>query len=163
MVVIVWMLTRDVMRCDVMVDRLYCEEIEMGEEAPRQIASGLRDFYSLDEMQGRRLIVVCNLKKASLVGFSSSGMVLCAKSEDGRVEFVSPPEGAVIGERVLLEGVPECDPFSPSQVKKYKVWEKVIAPHLRTDAAGVATWQGIPLTTTAGKLTVKSAANSPIS
>lgn len=144
-------------------DKLYCEEIEMGEESPRQIASGLRDYYTLEEMQGRRLIVVCNLKKASLMGFSSSGMVLCAKSEDGRVEFVTPPEDAAIGERITLEGIPSCEPFSASQVKKYKVWEKVIAPHLQTDATGAATWQGIPLLTSAGKLTVKSAINSPIS
>lgn len=135
----------------------------MGEDLPRQIASGLRDFYSLEEMQGRRLVVVCNLKKASLMGFSSSGMVLCAKSADGKVELVTPPEGATVGERVSLEGVPDCDAYSSSQVKKYKVWEKLIAPHLMTDAEGAATWQGTPLVTSAGKLTVVSAVNSPIS
>jgi tRNA-binding EMAP/Myf-like protein len=43
-------------------DKLYCEEIECGEEKPRQIASGLRPHYSLEEMQGRRLLVVSNLK-----------------------------------------------------------------------------------------------------
>ena len=144
-------------------DTLYCEEIEMGEETPRQIASGLRNYYTLEEMQGRRLIVVCNLKKASLMGFSSSGMVLCAKSADGKVEFVTPPEDAPVGERIVLEGVPSSEPYSASQVKKYKVWEKLLAPHLTTDADGVATWQGCPLLTSAGKLTVKSAVNSPIS
>jgi tRNA-binding EMAP/Myf-like protein len=135
----------------------------MGEDAPRQIASGLRDHYTLEEMQNRRLIVVCNLKKASLMGFSSSGMVLCAKSDDGKVEFVTPPEDAAIGERIVLESVPDCEPYSSSQIKKYKVWEKLISPHLRTDAEGVATWQGIALKTSTGKLTVKSAVNSPIS
>lgn len=144
-------------------DKLYCEEIEMGEDAPRQIASGLRDYYTLEEMQGRRLIVVCNLKKASLMGFSSSGMVLCAKSADGKVEFVTPPVDAPVGERIMLEGVSDSDPYSASQVKKYKVWEKLFAPHLTTDADGVATWQGRPLLTSAGNLTVKSAVNSPIS
>jgi tRNA-binding EMAP/Myf-like protein len=143
--------------------RLYCEEIDMGEESPRQIASGLRDYYTLEEMQGQRLIVVCNLKKANLMGFSSSGMVLCAKSPDGKVEFVTPPSDAVIGERICLQGVSTCDPYSASQVKKYKVWEKLIAPHLQTDAEGVATWQGIPLITATGKCTVKSAVSSPIS
>lgn len=144
-------------------DKLYCEEIEMGENEPRQIASGLRDYYTMEEMQGRRLIVVCNLKKASLMGFSSSGMVLCAKSADGKVEFVTPPENAAVGERIVLEGVPSCEPYTASQVKKYKVWEKLIAPHLATDANGVATWQGIPLIASGEKLTVKSAVNSPIS
>ena len=43
-------------------EKLYCEEIDCGEEAPRQIASGLRAHYALEEMQGQRLIVVSNLK-----------------------------------------------------------------------------------------------------
>lgn len=42
--------------------RLYCEEIDVGEEAPRNIASGLVPHYSLGEMKGRRVIVMCNLK-----------------------------------------------------------------------------------------------------
>eukprot|EP01083_Nonionella_stella_P092759 259780_1 len=84
-------------------DKLYCEEIECGEGTPRQIASGLRPHYSLEEMMGRRLLVVSNLKTKKLAGFPSSGMVLCAAEakEDGsgeKVEFVEPPEGAEIGE-----------------------------------------------------------------
>ena len=43
-------------------DKLYCEEIDCGEETPRQIASGLRPHYTLEQMQGQRLIVVSNLK-----------------------------------------------------------------------------------------------------
>ena len=43
-------------------DKLYCEEIDCGEDQPRQIASGLRPHYTLEQMQGRRLIVVSNLK-----------------------------------------------------------------------------------------------------
>lgn len=43
-------------------DKLYCEEIDCGEESPRQIASGLRPHYTLEQMQGQRLLVVSNLK-----------------------------------------------------------------------------------------------------
>eukprot|EP00957_Ditylum_brightwellii_P130755 9975812-Ditylum_brightwellii.AAC.2 len=43
-------------------DKLYCEEIECGEEEPRQIASGLRPHYDEAGMLGRRLLVVANLK-----------------------------------------------------------------------------------------------------
>lgn len=46
----------------VCVDRLYCEEIDVGEEGPRQIASGLVPHYSLEEMKDRRVVVMCNLK-----------------------------------------------------------------------------------------------------
>jgi aminoacyl tRNA synthase complex-interacting multifunctional protein 1 len=48
-------------------DKLYCEEIECGEEAPRQIASGLRPHYTLEEMEGRRLLVVSNLKVSGTI------------------------------------------------------------------------------------------------
>ncbi len=60
-------------------DKLFCEEIDVGEESPRQIASGLRQHYSLEEMQDRKVLVVCNLKPAKIVGFESNGMVLAAK------------------------------------------------------------------------------------
>ena len=48
-------------------DKLYCEEIDVGEEdAPRQIASGLRAHYSEEEMLGKRVLVVANLKVSRL-------------------------------------------------------------------------------------------------
>lgn len=50
-------------------------------------------------MQGRKVIVVCNLKPRDLVKFESKGMVLCAKSE-GKVEFIDPPNGSDVGERI---------------------------------------------------------------
>ena len=49
-------------------DRLWCEEIDVGEGEPRQVASGLREWYSEEEMLGRRLVAVCNLKPRNLVG-----------------------------------------------------------------------------------------------
>ncbi len=56
-------------------DKLYCEEIDIGEPEPRCIASGLVPHYSLEEMQNRRLIVIANLPPKKLVGFKSQGMV----------------------------------------------------------------------------------------
>lgn len=66
-------------------ERLYCEEIDVGEGAPRAIASGLREHLTLEEMQGRLVLVVCNLKPARLAQFVSNGMVLAAKDSDGKV------------------------------------------------------------------------------
>lgn len=62
----------------------------MGEESgPRQIASGLREHYTLEEMHDRLVLVVCNLKAAKIVGFASNGMVLAAKVREmlGHLEF----------------------------------------------------------------------------
>ncbi|CAM9152549.1 unnamed protein product [Ectocarpus sp. 12 AP-2014] len=68
-------------------DKLYCEEIDVGEGAPRNIASGLVPHYSLEEMKGRKVIVMCNLKPRNLKGFKSQGMVVCAVGalSDGKV------------------------------------------------------------------------------
>ena len=61
-------------------DKLFCEQIDVGEETgPREIASGLRQHYTLEDMQDREVLVVCNLKAAKIVGFVSNGMVLAAK------------------------------------------------------------------------------------
>ena len=69
-------------------DKLFCEEIDVGEDdGPRQIASGLREHYTLEEMQGRKVIVVCNLKAAKIVGFNSNGMVLAAKVRSDDILF----------------------------------------------------------------------------
>ena len=87
-------------------DKLFCEEIDIGEEdGPRNIASGLRAHYDLEDLEGQRVLVLANLKTRKLVGFPSHGMVLCAASEDGsKVEFIEPPADAKIGERVMVEG-----------------------------------------------------------
>lgn len=114
-------------------------------------------------MEGRKLIVVCNLKEAKLVGFVSQGMVLATKSSDGKVELVQPPGEAQVGERLFVEGIVNVDSFSPAQVKKYKVWETLFAPKLRTDSDCVATWDGLPLLTSAGRCYVSSVKDSPIS
>ena len=143
-------------------DKLFCEEIDVGEATgPREIASGLRDYYSLEEMQDRLVLVVCNLKAAKIVDFMSNGMVLAAKSEDGKAELITPPEGSSIGERVFIEGL-EGEPYTSSQTKKKKTWTTV-AVDLKTDDKGIATWQGKTIQTSAGPCQAASLANAPIS
>lgn len=59
-------------------DSLYVEKIDLGEEQPRTIVSGLVNFIPLEEMQSRMVVVLCNLKPAKMRGIESQGMVLCA-------------------------------------------------------------------------------------
>ncbi|KAL7543942.1 hypothetical protein ACHAXR_013336 [Thalassiosira sp. AJA248-18] len=144
-------------------DKLFCEEIDVGEESgPRQIASGLREHYTLEGMQDRKVLVVCNLKAAKIVGFSSNGMVLAAKSDDGKhVEIVSPPADAQVGERVFIDGL-SGEPLSSTQVKKKKIWDAV-SKGLKTGENGVATWDGKEIKTTAGVCSAVSLVGAPIS
>jgi len=123
-------------------EKLFCEEIDVGEDTPRQIASGLRPFYKTSDLEGRRVIVLCNLKKRNLVGFPSQGMVLCASNADHTaVECMQPPEDAPLGQRVTFEGYTEGDPETENKIAKKKIFEK-IAPDLKTDANGICVWKG---------------------
>eukprot|EP00548_Thalassiothrix_antarctica_P014842 CAMPEP_0194165326 /NCGR_PEP_ID=MMETSP0154-20130528/1270_1 /TAXON_ID=1049557 /ORGANISM="Thalassiothrix antarctica, Strain L6-D1" /LENGTH=298 /DNA_ID=CAMNT_0038875727 /DNA_START=92 /DNA_END=988 /DNA_ORIENTATION=+ len=126
-------------------DKLYCEEIDIGEETgPRQIASGLRAHYdSPEDLMGRRVCVLANLKTRKLVGFPSHGMVLCASSSDGIVRFVEPPAEAAVGERISVKGY-EGEPATENQIVKKKMLN-VIFPDLRTNDEGIATYKGEPL------------------
>jgi glutamyl-tRNA synthetase len=138
-------------------DKLYCEEIDVGEDEPRLIASGLRPYLKPEDMEGRKVLVLCNLKERKLVGFPSHGMVLCASNADHTdVRLVNPPIDAKIGERITIpdfnfEGE-EGEPFAENKVGKKKVFEN-IAPHLLTSKYGVPEFLGRPFMTSAGVCT----------
>jgi len=138
-------------------DKLYCEEIDVGEDEPRQIASGLRPYLSEEDLNGRMVLVLCNLKTRKLAGFPSHGMVLCASNEDHSVvKLVSAPVDAKIGERVSVPGFDfegeDGKPFAENKIGKKKVFEK-IAPFLKTSEYGVPEFCGRPLLTSAGVCT----------
>mmetsp|Transcript_25228 Transcript_25228/g.39046 ORF Transcript_25228/g.39046 Transcript_25228/m.39046 type:complete len:660 (-) Transcript_25228:121-2100(-) len=143
-------------------EKLFCEEIDIGEDEPRQIASGLRAHYKVDDLVGQRVLVLSNLKTRKLVGFPSHGMVMCAASADGtKVEFVEPPEGAAIGERVMIEGY-GGEPATENQIIKKKMLEKIF-PDLSTNEAGVATYKGVPFATSSGECVAQNKMpNSPV-
>ena len=143
-------------------DKLFCEQIDVGSEKPLEIASGLRGHYKLEEMENRKVLVVCNLKPSKMVGFESQGMVLAAKSTDGsKVELIDVPDGAVVGERVFVVGE-EGEPHSSTQVRKRKTWETV-ASQLMTAGDGTAMWSSKPIQTSAGACRAASLADAPIS
>ena len=138
-------------------DKLYCEEIDVGEEEPRQIASGLRPYMNAEDMEGRKVLVLCNLKARKMLGFSSHGMVLCASNADhSDVKFVNPPIDAKVGERVTVPGFEfegeAAAPIGANPMGKKKIFEQ-IAPFLVTSKYGVPEFLGRPLMTSAGVCT----------
>ncbi|OQR84558.1 methionyl-tRNA synthetase [Achlya hypogyna] len=140
-------------------DKLFCEEIDVGREAPVQIASGLRPFYTQDALLGRKVLVLLNIKAAKLAGFKSNGMVLCAVTDDA-TQLIEPPAAAVNGERVTI-ATEAGDAVSEGQMKKQKIWEK-LAADFTTDAGAVATYKGAVVSTTAGPCKAASLANAHI-
>ncbi|KAF8319770.1 nucleic acid-binding protein [Clavulina sp. PMI_390] len=110
-------------------DGLYVEQIDVGEAEPRTVVSGLVNYMPIEALQDRTIIVVANLKPASMRGIKSFAMVLCATHKDGKehgIEFVEPPAGSKPGERVYFDDdkyrndqpVPQLNP-------KKKVFETI--------------------------------------
>ena len=124
-------------------DKLYRETIDVGESSPRQIVSGLAPYYTAQELLGRKVLVLCNLKKAKLAGVDSYGMILCAEdSQRNVVELIepSPGSGTLNGARVTLVGSDEeknGKPASANQMKKKKIFDQ-ICKYLRTNEECVA-------------------------
>ncbi|XP_076948188.1 putative methionine--tRNA ligase isoform X1 [Bidens hawaiensis] len=141
-------------------DSLYVEEIDVGEGQPRTVVSGLAKFVPINEMQNRKVCVLCNLKPATIRGIKSQAMVLCASTKDNtKVELVDPPPSAIIGERVILagfDGKPD-DVLNP----KKKVWE-TLQVDLHTNKGLVACYKDFPFTTSAGFCTVASISDGSI-
>jgi len=79
--------------------KLLCSQVRIGSQV-KQIVSGIRKHYSPEEMVGKKVMVLVNLKPAKLAGVLSEGMLLCAENAEGELALVAPekdmPSGAEI-------------------------------------------------------------------
>ncbi len=79
--------------------KLLCSQVRIGSQV-KQIVSGIKAHYSAEEMVGKKVMVLVNLKPATLAGVVSEGMLLCAEDEDGGLALMTPekamPSGAEI-------------------------------------------------------------------
>ena len=79
--------------------KLLCSQVKVGSQV-RQIVSGIKADYTPEEMIGKKVMVVTNLKPAKLAGILSEGMLLCAEDAEGRLALMTPekdmPSGAEI-------------------------------------------------------------------
>ena len=79
--------------------KLLCSQVRIGSEV-KQIVSGIKAHYTPEQMVGKKVMVLVNLKPAKLAGVLSEGMLLCAEGEDGELSLMVPekdmPAGAEI-------------------------------------------------------------------
>jgi len=94
-------------------EKLYIETVDAG-EGERQIVSGLVPHYKEEELLGKNIILVANLKPAKLRGVLSNGMLLAAESE-GTVEVLFAPDAAP-GTPVVLEGSEGPSAVLPAEI-----------------------------------------------
>ena len=101
-------------------DKLYNEEIDIGNGEIRKIASGLRGRVDINDLKDSLVVVIANLKKRNLKGWPSHGMILCTSDKDGKVEPLRPPEGSQAGDLVMIGNLPR-EPATD----KHCPWEDV--------------------------------------
>ncbi|MCM1569669.1 MAG: methionine--tRNA ligase [Roseburia sp.] len=79
--------------------KLLCSQVKIGSQV-KQIVSGIKAYYSPEEMVGKKVMVLVNLKPATLAGVLSEGMLLCAEDAEGKLSLMTPerqmPAGAEI-------------------------------------------------------------------
>ena len=91
----------EVIACDAVKKskKLLCSQVKIGSQV-RQIVSGIKAYYTPEEMVGKKVMVVTNLKPAKLAGILSEGMILCAEDAEGNVCVVSPEKNMPAGSEI---------------------------------------------------------------
>ncbi len=79
--------------------KLLCSKVKIGSQV-KQIVSGIKQHYSADEMVGKKVMVLVNLKPAKLAGVLSEGMLLCAEDEKGNLALMTPEKEMSAGAQI---------------------------------------------------------------
>lgn len=79
--------------------KLLCSQVKIGSQV-RQIVSGIKKWYSPEEMVGKKVMVLVNLKPAKLAGVLSEGMILCAEDENGNIVLMKPEKDVPAGAKI---------------------------------------------------------------
>ena len=79
--------------------KLLCSQVKIGSEV-KQIVSGIKQHYSAQEMVGKKVMVLVNLKPAKLAGVMSEGMILCAENEKGELALMVPEKNMPAGAEI---------------------------------------------------------------
>ena len=79
--------------------KLLCSQVKIGDQV-KQIVSGIKQHYSAEEMVGKKVMVLLNLKPATLAGIVSEGMLLCAENADGDLALMVPEKSFESGSSI---------------------------------------------------------------
>eukprot|EP00928_Gymnodinium_smaydae_P018688 TRINITY_DN1711_c0_g7_i1.p1 TRINITY_DN1711_c0_g7~~TRINITY_DN1711_c0_g7_i1.p1 ORF type:complete len:685 (-),score=140.22 TRINITY_DN1711_c0_g7_i1:103-2091(-) len=130
-------------------DKLYLLQVNIGDEQPRQVVSGLQKHYKESDLENRAVIVYCNIKPGKLAGCESQAMILAAtKDKDSPnevCELLAPPSGVPEGTRPRVGDLEVGSASAGVSVKNIsKVWG-VVQPLLRSSNKREAVFSGTPL------------------
>jgi len=99
-------------------DKLYMMQIDLGALGKRVLVAGMKQYYSKEEIKGKNIVIVANLKPARIRGIESKGMLLAAEDNAGVVSLLNPGD-ADPGSEVFIEGIPH-EPISVLEFAEFK-------------------------------------------
>lgn len=139
-------------------DTLYLTKIDIGGEF-LSVVAGITKFYTIDELIGKNVVILCNLKPSKLRGHLSEGMIMCAKCGE-TMEILEPPNNAKPGDLVHCESYDRV-PVEGGRDKK-RLYDP-LAPDMTTNDALVACYKGSYLyLPDKGNIVAKSLKNASI-
>lgn len=138
-------------------DTLYLTKVDIGGEF-LSIVAGLAKYLPADDLLGKNVVILCNLRPSKLRGHLSEGMIMCARSGD-TMELLEPPENAQPGDLVYCESY---DRVPAADRDKKRLYDP-LAPDMLTNDQLIACYKGSYLyLPDKGNVTTKSLKNAPI-
>lgn len=118
-------------------DKLYLLQVDLGDLGKRVLVAGIKPYYKAEELYGRYIVIVANLKPALIRGIESKGMLLAADDEQSIVSLLNPGD-ARPGSEVFIEGISQ-EPIPILEFDVFKTVNMVIGDNLE------ATYNGLPI------------------
>ena len=101
-------------------DKLLILDVDLGDLGKRVLVAGMKPYYSHDEIKGKSIVIVSNLKPAKIRGIESKGMLLAASDNEGKVVLLSSGD-ATPGSEIYIEGIKR----KPEQVLEFDDFKKI--------------------------------------
>jgi methionyl-tRNA synthetase len=101
-------------------DKLYLMHVDLGKLGKRVIVAGMKEFYSKEEIKGKNIVIVTNLKPAKIRGVTSNGMLLAAEDDTGLVSLLNPGDSTP-GSEVLIDDISK----DPATVLEFEDFKKI--------------------------------------
>lgn len=141
-------------------EKLFLVKLDIGEDNPRQVITGLQMHYKAEQLNGRSVLAYCNIKPAKLAGLASEAMILAATKDKGadneQCQLFFCPADSKAGTHVQCGSYEVGCLSSTVSVKNIsKVWAQV-QPDLKTDGKCQASFQGTALTLNGKAVTCES-------
>lgn len=140
-------------------DTLCILSVDIGAGEKKSIVSNLLNYFTLEELVGKSVVVLCNMKSSKIRGVESEGLVLSAFN-DSKYEPLQVPNGCKPGEKIVVDSFPIPKEIVQLNPKK-KVWDKIQA-ELKTNDAGEALWKESSLLTLNGDKVTSTLTSSSI-